>query len=119
MACVDRPLYRVTERRSGAMATVPRDPMRLCRNKLALLSARKAVDAEAGGGLAPLYAGSLVLGALEMLASAVRRLPRLDAMRLLHAYLRDRAVRSALRKFPLSVRRPLVAAAVLSLRVFA
>jgi len=119
MACVDRPLYRVTERPSGAMSSVPRDPVRLCRNKLALLAARMRLDAASGGALARYCEGSLALGALEMLSASVRRLPRLDCFAMLRGYLREKPVKSALRGFPVSLRKPLVLLAVRLLRLFA
>ena len=118
MTCVDRPLYRVTTRDEGAMRSIPRDGLRLCRNKLALLRRRRALDDAAGGRLAPLYAGSCVLSALEMLAAVVRgRCPRRAGRALLRQYLSEPSVSAALAAFPLSFRRPLVACAVLFLRM--
>lgn len=119
MTCVARPLYRVTSRASGAMRTVPRDAVRYGRNKLALLAARNRLDAKAGGRLAPLYEGTCVLSALELLALRAKgnASQRKEFAEILDAYLADARVASALRAFPLSVRRPLVAAAVLYLRM--
>ena len=118
MTCVEREIYRVTSRDDGAMRSIPRDGARLCRNKLRLLARRRALDAANGGALGSLYAASCVFSALEMLACAVRgRLPRREGLRLLRDYLADPFARESLRAFPLSWRKPLVAAAVLSLRV--
>ena len=118
-ACIDRPLYRVTGRPSGAMRTITKDGLRFCRNKLAMLRKREALDRKSGGRLTPLYAASCVLSLLEILAWTLRgRLPRGEGLRILREYLSAGPVRPALRGFPLSVRRPLVALAVLFLRAF-
>ena len=119
MTCVNRPLYRVTDRASSASHTIPRDGRRLCRNKLALLAARERLDAEAGGGLTALYAGSCVLSALEILAfTCRRRLPFGEGFACLRSYLAHPVVRRSLAEFPLSWRHPLTALAVLALRLF-
>ena len=119
LTCVDRPLYRVTCRETGAMRTVPRDGLRYCRNKLRLLRKRAELDRRTGGALAPLYAGTCVLSALEILAYAVRgRVGRREGFRLLDDCLREPSVRRALAAFPLSVRRPAVALAVAFLRLW-
>lgn len=118
MTCVDRPLYRVTARASGAMRTVPRDGARFCRNKLALLAKRRELDAREGGALGPLYSASCVFSALEMLAAVVRgRCPRRAGLELLRRYLSEPSVSAALAAFPLSWRRPFVAFAVVFLRM--
>lgn len=118
MTCLDRPLYRVTERPASAMRSIPLEARRLCRNKLALLAARERIDAVAGGALTALYEGSCVLSALEMVSALCRgrRLDR-EGFGLLRAYLARPVVRRSLRGFPLSFRRPLVALAVLFLRL--
>ncbi len=120
MTCVNRPLYRVTDRESGAMRTVPRDGRRRCQNKLALLSARERIDAVTGGKLTPLYEGSCVLAAMEMLAVTMRgRLSRREGFSFLRRYLSRPSVRAALVRFPLSVRRPFVLLATLFLKMLA
>lgn len=117
LASLDRPLYRVTCRNSGAMRTVPRDGVRYCRNKLQLLRRREALNVRAGGRLAPLYAGTSVMSVLEILARAVRRrLPFGEARRILRDYLSVPSVRAAVRAFPLTWRRPLLTVSVLVLR---
>lgn len=117
MTSVARPLYRFTDRSDGATRTVLGDGGRLCRNKLALLAARKRLDEIAGGRLTPLYAASCVFSALEILRATVcGSLPRREGMRLLKRYLSDETARSALHDFPLSVRHPQVAFAVGCLR---
>lgn len=118
MTCVDRPLYKVTERESGAMRTVPREGGRYCRNKLRLLAARKRLDVKSGGVLEPLYRGSCVLAAMEILSYTVRRKVAFgEGLGILREYLGDETVRRALRGFPLSWRRPAVAAAAVVLRL--
>lgn len=120
MTCVEDDVYRVTDRESGAMRSIPRDGARLCRNKLRLLAKRRELDEREGGSLGPLFEATCVLSALEMLAATVRgRLPRRDGFRFLREYLSDPFARRALRRFPLSLRRPAVAASVLALRLFA
>ena len=118
MVTLPCPLYRVTCRNSGAMRSVPRDGVRYCRNKLALLRKREALDFSAGGTLAPLYAGTNVLSVLEIVSFVVRRrVPLREARQVLRDYLSVPSVRAAIRAFPLSVRRPLLAASVLTLRL--
>lgn len=117
MTCVDRELYRVTSRDDGAMRSIPRDGARLCRNKLRLLAKRRALDAAAGGALGPLYAASCVFSALEILSATIRgRLPRREGLGLLREYLSDSFVRSSIGAFPLSWKKPVLAAAVIVLR---
>lgn len=118
MTCVDRPLYQWTLRADGATHTVLGDGRRLVRNKIALLAARNDLNDRAQGALAPLYAGSCVLSAMEILAAVVKgRLARKEGCALLRIYLADPTVRAALRSFPLSIRHPLVAATALLLKM--
>ena len=118
MTCVAQEIYRVTSRDDGAMRSIPRDGARLCRNKLRLLAKRRALDVAEGGSLGSLYAASCVFSALEILSCTVRgRLPRREGMRILREYLADPFVRSSVREFPLSLKKPLLASAVLALRL--
>ncbi len=117
MTCVEEALYRVTDRESGAMRSVPRDATRLCRNKLRLLAKRRALDEAEGGSLGPVYAASCVFSALEILSLAVRgKLPRREGFAYLREYLADDFVRRSMKGFPLSLRHPLLSSAVLFLR---
>ena len=89
-------------------------------NKLRLLAKRRELDAKTGGQLAPQYAASCVFSLLEILRAAFRlkggfRLGLSTFFR----YGRDPVVRAALRGFPLSWRRPLLAASVLLCRLTA
>ena len=118
LTCIDRPLYRVTSRSSGAMRTVPRHGKRYCVNKLRLVRKRAEIDSRCGGALTSVYAGTCVLSALEILAYAVRgRVGRREGFRLLGECLDEPSVRRALAEFPLSWRRPDVALAVWFLRL--
>ncbi len=113
MTCVDKGLYAVTDRESGAMKTVPRDAARLCRNKLRLLAKRRSIDAANGGSLGPLYAASCVFSALEMLSLSLRgRLAPAEGLSYLRQYLSDDFVGRSVGEFPLSWRHPLVAVGV-------
>ena len=117
MTCVPQEIYRVTSRDDGAMRSIPRDGVRLCRNKLRLLAKRRALDDANGGALGPLYAASCVFSALEILSATVRgRLPRGEGRKCLREYISDPFVRSSVKSFPLSWKKPLVAAAVVVLR---
>ena len=118
MTCIEEPLYDYLPSRRGAVARL-RGGLAELRNKLALLRARKALDAARGGRLAPLYVGSCVFSLLEMLKIVLAgRAPRREGLRLVRAYGRDATVRAALRAFPLSARRPVLALAVLALRAY-
>ena len=117
MTSVARPLYRVTCRSAGAVRTIRRDGLRYCRNKLAMLRKRDALDRRANGSLFPLYAGTCVLSALEILSLTVRgRIPRREGGRLLREYLSEPSVQKAFAGFPLSVRHPLLSLSVLLIR---
>ena len=119
MTCIPQEIYCVTARDDGAMRSIPRDGARLCRNKLRLLAKRRALDEAEGGVLGPVYAASCVFSALEILSCTIRgQLPRRDGFKCLREYLSDPFVRSAIKAFPLSWKRPLLAAAVVSLRRF-
>ena len=87
-------------------------------NKLRLLAKRRELDEASGGQLTQLYAASCVFSLLEILLAALRlkggfRL----GLRTFFRYGRDPVVRAALRGFPLSWRRPFLAAAVLFCRL--
>jgi glycosyltransferase involved in cell wall biosynthesis len=118
MTCIDKPLYRVTERDSGAMRTIPRNALKLARNKLNLLSARKRLDALSNGKIWKMCEGSAVFSVLEILSLMVRfKLRWSDGWTILKEYLNSTKTRSALHEFPLSVKKPILTAAVLMLRL--
>lgn len=117
MTCIDRPLYRVTERESGAMRTIPRDAARFARNKLSLLSARIRLDEKSGGRIWPLSEASSVFSVLEIISLMMKfRLSLREGFSVLQKYLGDARARRALYAFPLSPRRPLFMFAVVFLR---
>lgn len=118
MTCVEEPLYDYILSSAGAIARLRRGTRELA-NKLELLRKRKELDAESGGRLGDMYECSCVFSLLEMLRIVLaRRAPFREGMRLVRAYGRDGTVRAALRSFPLSWRRPMLALAVLVLRGF-
>ena len=117
MTCVPQEIYCVTARDDGAMRSIPRDGARLCRNKLRLLAKRRALDAAEGGALGSLYAASCVFSALEILSCTIRgQLSRREGLKCLREYLSDSFVRSSVKAFPLSWKKPIVAVAVVALR---
>lgn len=87
-------------------------------NKLRILAKRKELNAKAGGQLAGQYAASCVFSLLEILRAAflVRGCFR-KGVNTFFTYGRDPVVRAALRGFPLTWRKPVLAAAVLFCRL--
>ena len=119
MTCITEPLYDYTLQPQGAIARLRRSRRELT-NKLALLRRRQALDAAAGGTLAESYSCSCVFSLLEMVALVFRTdVPFREGFRLVREYAAEPAVRRALRTFPLSLRKPLLALAVLFLRLVA
>jgi len=87
-------------------------------NKFLMLERRKALDAATGGAMTGLYAASCVFSLLEILHAAVVGIGnRRESFRAFLRYGRDPVVKTALRSFPLSVRKPLLAASVLACRL--
>ena len=117
MTCIPEPLYDYTLRPQGAIARLRRSRRELA-NKLALLRRRQAIDAAAGGTLAESYSCSCVFSLLEMLTLVFRTdVPFCEGVRLVRTYAAEPTVRRALRTFPLSIRKPFLALAVLVLRL--
>lgn len=118
MTCIDRPLYRVTERNSGAMNTIPRDASRFARNKIRLLLSRKRLNEMYGGRLWRFCEASAVFSVLEVFFLMMRfRLGWGEGCAILREYLDDDMARCALHDFPLSWRKPVLASAVLLFRM--
>ena len=118
MTCVDEPLYDYVHRSTGAIACLRGGDYEI-RNKFELLRKRKELDAKAEGGLAPLFACSCVFSLLEMLRIVLicrNDVPLKAGLSRVRAYAQDPVVRRALASFPLSIRRPGLACAVLLLR---
>ena len=117
MTCISEPLYDYTLHAQGAIARLRRNPRELS-NKLALLHRRKALDEAAGGTLAESYSCSCVFSLLEMLTLVFRtNVPFREGFRLVRVYAAEPTVRRALRAFPLSFRKPVLALSVLFLRL--
>ena len=113
MTCIPEPLYDYALQPQGAIARLRRSRHELT-NKLALMKRRQTLDAMAGGTLAESYCCSCVFSLLEMLTLVFRTdVPLREGFRLLRTYAGEPVVRRALRAFPLSVRKPLLALSVL------
>ena len=102
---------------SGLIANGNRT-VRVFRNKLMLLRARQALNKREGGVLGELYAASCVFSLLEMFA-LLRTVPIgwSEGRRIVCEYASDPEVRAAVRAFPLSFRKPVLALAVLAVRM--
>lgn len=112
MTAIDRAIYHVTCRNSGAMRTVPRHSRRYVTNKLRLLEKRDELNARQGGALTPLYEGTCVLSAIELLSLVLGGKAHWSD---LSKCLKRDSIRRALAGFPRSWKRPLVALASLFL----
>lgn len=118
MTCVNRALYRVTERDTSAMKTIPRDTARFARNKLRLLAARIRLNKISRFRLWEFCEASAVFSVLELLSLIVRlKLKWRLGVSVLKDYLKVPEAKEALYKFPLSWRRPEIAVAVGFLRL--
>lgn len=112
MTCVDEMLYDYIHYENGAIARLRRG-MKELENKFELLRKRKELDRKSGGRLWPMYTCSCVFSLLEMVQIVVtRRAPFWRGLRMVRDYLRDDVLRVALREFPISIHRPVVALAV-------
>ncbi|MCQ2388147.1 MAG: glycosyltransferase [Kiritimatiellae bacterium] len=117
MTFLDEPLYYYVQGAGGQMRTVSATAAYFD-NKARLLAKREALDALSGGRLGPLYAGSCVLGVLEMLDAARRvKAPWPVCRRALKRYMEDPVVQAALSRFPLSARHPGMLFGVVALRL--
>ena len=109
-------LYDYESRPSGNMA-VGMNSRRHWDYKFLALEFRKRLDAATGGAVWKYCEASCVFSALEMLRLWRRAgLSFAEFREGLMRYVGDEAVASALARFPVSLRRPLTAAAVLALR---
>lgn len=116
-AAIDEILYHYRLKASGSMIS-KLDGREFLENKLRLLAKRKAIDAKSGGKIPHLYAASCVFSLLEILRASLRTKGcfRLGLKTFLR-YGRDPVVKAALRGFPLSWRKPALAASVLFCRL--
>ena len=116
--CRPEPVYNYVLHKGGLIATRNR-LARVFRNKLTLLRVRQALNEREGGALGHLYAASCVLALLEMFALLRNlRIGWTEGRRIVREYASDPEVRAAVRTFPLSWRHPVLALAVLAVRVF-
>ena len=89
-------------------------------NKLRLLSKREEIDAKSGGRLTAMYAASCVFSLLEILHAAFKIKGCFTlGFSTFRRYGADPVVRAALRRFPLSWRRPFLAISVAACRMIA
>ena len=118
MTSVNRPLYIYRIRAGSAVESRRRSPQAFA-NKLAFLRRRQEINRRAGGTLGGAYAASCVFSLLEMFAF-LRTVPIgwTEGLRIVREYAADSEVRAAVREFPLSLRKPVLALAVLALRIF-
>ena len=116
--CRSEPVYNYVLHVGGLIANRNR-LVRVFRNKGTLLRWRQDINRRAGGTLGDAYAASCVFALLEMFA-LLRNVPIgwLEGRRIVREYAADSEVRAAVREFPLSWRKPVLALAVLALRVF-
>ena len=117
MTSVNRPLYIYRIRAGSAVASRRHSPQAF-KNKLAFLRRRQEINRRAGGTLGDAYAASCVFSLLEIFAF-LRTVPIgwTEGRRIVREYASDPEVRAALRAFPLSWRKPMLALAVLAVRV--
>lgn len=116
--CRSEPVYNYVLHVGGLISSRNR-VVRVFRNKVTLLRWRQDINRRAGGTLGGAYAASCVFALLEMFAF-LRTVPIgwTDGWRIVREYAADPEVRAAVRAFPLSWRKPVLALAVLTLRVF-
>lgn len=116
--CRPEPVYNYVLHAGGLIANRNR-ALRVFKNKLTLLRVRQALNEREGGSLGSLYAASCVLALLEMVALLRNlRVGWGEGLRIVREYASDPEVRAALRAFPLSWHKPMLALAVLAVRVF-
>ena len=109
---IDEVLYHYRLKTSGSMLSKLSGP-EFFENKMRLLAKREELDVKSGGRLSSLYAASCVFSLLEILRAAFRVKGCLfKGLSTFRRYGRDPVVQVALRHFPLSWRRPGVAAGV-------
>ena len=116
---VDEVLYHYLLSPSGSLKTKTNGP-RFFGNKLRLLAKREEIDMKSGGRLASMYAASCVFSLLEILRASFRIKGCLFlGLSVFRRYGSDPVVKAALRNFPLSWRKPVLACAVRMCRLAA
>ena len=109
---VDEVLYHYMLSASGSMLSKSKG-VQFFGNKLRLLAKREELDVKSGGRLTSMYAASCVLSLLEILRAAFKiRGCFLLGLSTFCRYGSDPVVKAALKNFPLSWRKPILACAV-------
>ena len=109
---VDEPLYHYMISTSGSMLSKMNGPQ-FFGNKLRLLAKREEIDVKSGGRLTSMYAGSCVFSLLEIFRAAFKvKGCLLLGLSTFRRYGSDPVVKVALKNFPLSWRKPILAIAV-------
>lgn len=109
---VDEVLYHYTLSPGGSLQTKT-NGRQFFGNKLRLLAKREEIDIKSGGRLTSMYAASCVFSLLEILRASFRIKGSLfHGLATFFEYGRDPVVKVALANFPLSWRKPALAAAV-------
>ena len=114
---LDECLYHYRRSSAGTMLSRLSGP-EFFGNKLRLLAKREELDVKSGGRLTALYAASCVFSLLEILRASFRvKGCFFKGLGTYRRYGRDPVVKAALRHFPLSWRKPFLAAGVLLCRI--
>ena len=114
---VDESLYHYRVSSQGSMNSKMNGPQ-FFGNKLRLLAKREEIDVKSGGRLTSMYAASCVFSLLEILRAAFRIKGCLFlGLSTFRRYGSDPVVKAALRNFPLSWRKPVLAGAVCMCRL--
>lgn len=109
---VDEVLYHYMLSASGSMLSKSKG-VQFFGNKLRLLAKREELDVKSGGRLTSMYAASCVFSLLEILRAAFKiRGCFLLGLSTFCRYGSDPVVKAALKNFPLSWRKPILACAV-------
>jgi hypothetical protein len=117
MTIVDEILYHYLQSPTGSLNSKMSGP-EFFGNKLRLLAKREELDVKSGGRLTSMYAASCVFSLLEILRASFRIKGCLfRGLSTFRSYGSDPVVKVALRHFPLSLRKPVLAAAVLTCRL--
>ena len=113
---IDESLYHYRRSASGSMISKLSGP-EFFGNKLRLLAKREELDVKSGGRLTSLYAASCVLSLLEILRASFHvNGCFFKGLSTFRRYGKDPVVKAALRHFPLSWRKPGLAACVIVCR---
>ena len=113
---VDEILYHYLQSPTGSLNSKMSGP-EFFGNKLRLLAKREELDVKSGGRLTSMYAASCVFSLLEILRASFRIKGCLfRGLSTFRSYGSDPVVKVALRHFPLSLRKPVLAVAVLMCR---